>query len=346
MKKSMMTLAALLTAVALTSCSNDSFDEKTSLLTPSNQEILFSTGVQTRGAAFTSSDPNSVTPFKVFAYQHTGGASYINGGVITWDGTKTAYVPDNTYYWPESGSLDFLAVYPSDVTFATVPSAYNSFAYTASTTIGNQVDLMVATATNLSKTDGNVALAFSHLLSQISVQAKVSTNLQVEISDVTFHNLQPTGTFDGTVLSASGTVTNYSISMASPQTLTQAGGTVDLTGTNVLLLIPQTVTAWDKTGTASTNTTNSYITATIAVKSADGGTTLLASGDVYFPVAIAWTAGKHYTYTLNFGDATSPTANGVGYQDNGSDVTLTGATKITFSTTVTGWDDVAVPVTF
>ena len=161
MKKSMMTLAALLTAVALTSCSNDSFDEKTSLLTPSNQEILFSTGVQTRGAAFTSTDPNSVTPFKVFAYQHTGGASYINGGVITWDGTKTAYVPDNTYYWPESGSLDFLAVYPSDVTFATVPSAYNSFAYTASTTIGNQVDLMVATATNLSKTDGNVALALS-----------------------------------------------------------------------------------------------------------------------------------------------------------------------------------------
>ena len=337
-------IAAALMAGSLASCTvNDEIDTQSSQLTPSNKEIKFTVGDMTRGTAFTGTAANSIPSFKVYAFTASATSSpYINGGVYTY-GTD-AYVPDNTYYWPESGNLDFLAVYPADITI-TAPAGYQSFSYTAPTTIGEQKDLMVATLGNQAKSASASALslAFSHLLSQISVKAKVSTNLTVNISDVTIKNVKPTGTYNGTTFSVddTSTATDYSIGI-SAQDLPTDGTETDLTGTNVLLLVPQTTTAWDGSSEVST-TTGSYLEVTLTAKNGEsyvlGNSTTPAK--VYFPLTINWASQKHYTYVLNFGASDSTTGDGFGKDANGTDTGLTGdgSTKITFTTTVSSWGD-------
>ena len=348
-------MAAVLVAGSLTSCSSsDDLESKASALTPSDKEIKFTVGDLTRGTAFTGDATALGTAgYQVFAYTHETPTIYIN---------RVVY-PGGTAYWPTTGSLDFLALYPKTLTATEVaPTAWNSFSYTAPTAIDDQVDLMAATAENKSSSDGDVSLEFSHLLSQISIQAKAATNLEVTVKSVEFHNVKTTGTFNGTALSAGTDLNNYAISF-DEKTLDSDGTVADLTGNKVLLLVPQTTTAWpteagyaesiDYNDTDENGTKGSYIKVELKVK--NGAAYVLGAADnyatVYFPLAINWVKQKHYTYTLIFGASDSDTGDGFGYDGEIGDtdtegsgtteeVDLPGQTSITFSTTVSDWEDV------
>ena len=356
-------MAAALMAGSLTSCTvNDEIDTQSSQLTPSNKEIKFTTGI-TRGTAFTGTSFGASDTYKVYAY--SGSTKYIDG--ITY--------PGGSSYWPESGTLQFLALYPASLTPAvtyTESETKYGFSYTASTTIGNQVDLMAATASG-SKTSDAVALNFSHLLSQISVKAKAATSLTVNIQSVEIHNVKTTGTFNGTELTAEEALSNYAISFTA-QDLPSDGSSVDLTSTDVLLLVPQTTSAWPTTaGSACSISYNdgesgskgSYIKVVLTVK--NGSDYVLgtdeAAATIYFPLAISWEKQKHYTYELCFGSSSSDT-DGYGYDgaigdddtegsgnphdaDLGGGEGQTAPTVISFSTTVSSWTDVtAEEITF
>lgn len=349
-------MAAVLVAGSLTSCSSDDQESKTSALTPSDKEIKFTVGDITRGTAFTGDASDLETDgYQVFAYTHESPTKYID---------RVVY-PGGTAYWPTTGSLDFLALYPKTLTASQVaPTAWNNFSYTAPTAIANQVDLMAATATD--KSSGTVDLAFSHLLSQISIKAKAATNLTVTIKSVELHNVKTTGTFNGTALSAGEDKANYAIDFTE-KTLDADGTVADLTDDNVLLLVPQTATAWP-TGAGSAQSIDyndndasgakgAYIKVELKVK--NGETFVLGTADnyamVYFPLAINWTAQNHYTYTLTFGDSNSP-SDGFGYKDtvdgedgsgNPEDAEPTGVTQIGYNVTVSPWTDLdPTPVIF
>ena len=353
MKKSYSFLmAAALMAGSLTSCTvNDDIQTKSD--NRNGEPISFTTGVQTRGTAFkgtgSGADENNprVGAFKVYAFT-TGETTspYINGGVYTW--STDIYVPDNTYYWPATGNLDFLAVYPSDIDI-TVPAGYQSFSYTVPTAIGEQKDLMTATMGNQTKTADALALAFTHKLSQISFSAEVSTNLSVIINEVGIYNVKSKGDFSGTgfAVDESSEAVSYVHTFTTDATVTNAA-VADLSNGNVMLLVPQTTTAWEGT-TAITSAAGSYIKVKLKVKNGDS----FVLGDagtykeVYIPLAINWTSGKHYTYKLQFGSASSG-SNGFGKDDSGSDVDLTGegSKKITFTASVTDWTDESSTITF
>ena len=344
-------MAAVLVAGSLTSCSSDDQESKTSALTPSDKEIKFTVGNITRGTAFIG----NATDLETAGYQ-----------VFAWTTTPELYInrvvyPGGTAYWPTSGSLNFLALYPRTLTASQVaPTAWNSFSYTAPTAIDDQVDLMAATAENKTSAGGDVALAFKHLLSQISIQAKAATNLTVTIKSVELHNVKTTGTFNGTALTEGTAIDNYAIDFTE-QALAADGAVADLTDDNVLLLVPQTTDAWP-TGAGSAQSISyndgesgakgSYIKVELKVK--NGETQVLPTSGtgyatVYFPLAITWTAQKHYTYTLTFGDSSSP-SDGFGYtgeigdtdtegSGNPKDAEPTGVTKIGYTVTVSDWED-------
>ena len=351
-------MAAVLVAGSLTSCSSsDDMESKASALTPSDKEIKFTVGDITRGTAFTGdATALGAAGYQVFAYTHESPTKYID---------RVVY-PGGTAYWPTTGSLDFLALYPKTLTASQVnPTAWNVFSYTAPTAIDDQVDLMAATATDKNSASGDVALAFSHLLSQISIQAKAATNLTVTIKSVELHNVKTTGTFDGTALNEGEDKANYAISF-DEKTLDADGAVADLTGSKVLLLVPQTTTAWPtEAGSAvsiayndgESGSKGSYIKVELKVKNGDSFVLGAAESyaTVYFPLAINWTAQKHYTYTLTFGDSSSP-SDGFGYKDtvdgedgsgNPEDAEPTGVTQIRYNVTVSPWTDIdPTPVIF
>ena len=354
MKKSYSFLmAAALVAGSLASCTvNDDIQTKSSNL----QEIKFATGVQTRGTAFNGDGSGSdvdnprLTDFQIYAFNAGTSTSYINGGVYTWESTE--YKPDNTYYWPASGNLDFLAIAPSNV-LAAAPTDAKTFTYTVADDISAQKDLMSATLLNQAKPDPIAALnlTFNHLLSKISLKAKVSTNLTVTIYGVSICNVKPQISFADAdpAVTVGGSAKTYTVDLSeSPVTLPTDGSAADLTGSNVLLLVPQTLTAWDKTA-AATASTGSYLKVSLKVQ--NGSTYALGSAeapvDIYYALGTTWTAGKHYAYTLNFGDPNSTTSDdGFGSDVDGNDEELSNVAAITFTASVVGWDDVDTTIDF
>ena len=346
-------MAAVLVAGSLTSCSSsDDMESKASALTPSDKEIKFTVGDITRGTAFTGdATALGAAGYQVFAYTHESPTKYID---------RVVY-PGGTAYWPTTGSLDFLALYPKTLTASQVnPTAWNVFSYTAPTAIDDQVDLMAAMAENKTSTGGDVALAFSHLLSQISIQAKAATNLEVTIKSVELHNVKTTGTFNGTALSAGSEINNYAIDFTE-QALAADGTVADLTDDNVLLLVPQTTAAWPaEAGSAvsiayndgESGSKGSYIKVELKVK--NGDSFVLGAADsyatIYFPLTINWIAQKHYTYTLIFG-ANDSESDGFGYDGEIGDTETEGSgnpetpdlpaelSSIGFTVTVSPWED-------
>ena len=345
-------MAAVLVAGSLTSCSSDDQESKTSALTPSDKEIKFTVGNITRGTAFIG----NATDLETAGYQ-----------VFAWTTTPELYInrvvyPGGTAYWPTSGSLNFLALYPRTLTASQVaPTAWNSFSYTAPTAIDDQVDLMAATAENKDKDGGDVSLDFSHLLSQISIQAKAATSLAVTVKSVELHNVKTTGTFNGTALSAGEDKANYAIDFTE-KTLDADGTVADLTDAKVLLLVPQNTTAWptgenaaqsiDYNDNDASGAKGAYIKVKLKVK--NGETFVLGAADsyatIYFPLTINWIAQKHYTYTLIFG-ANDSESDGFGYDGEIGDTETEGSgnpetpdlpaelSSIGFTVTVSPWED-------
>ena len=360
-------MAAVLVAGSLTSCSSDDQESKTA---QSQQEIKFSANAElTRGSVYTGTDgPSSML---VYAFKNTAPATnYIPAA--TYTESAGIYTCATTYYWPtgtaDTDKLTFLALYPTSLAtngnFTYSDNTIPSFSYTASTTIGDQVDLMAAKSEPLllsGTTAGKVDLTFSHLLTQVVFKGYVeeTANLIVNVTGIEIHNVKSTGTTTtGTALTAGDDKVNYSVTPATTLLGQGSAAATDLTTTtsNALMLIPQTgAAAWATTpSTAVSIATNDggdknpYVKVSVKVQNKTNNDYVLgaadAAQDIYFPLSPDWGAGKKVTYTLRFG-ATDGAGHGVGYDADGNPEELN-ATAITFSATVTDWEDEAQTVTF
>ena len=364
MKKSTVMLWAIFGAL-LMGCSDE---EIANVETSSRNAIGFnvlSNAAETRATPTTPSNLTS-TDFDVFAFTADGTA--FMGKVDTdfgHDGVKIVYKngkwdyddANDLRYWPTE-ALDFYAFNPGTVSEdmmvfysweATKDVQKISYTcmdeYGSGTTHANY-DVMYAMAKGQTKdmNNGIVKFNFKHILSQVVFKAKTQyDNMQVDIDMIKIHNFKFAGAFT-LPATAEETGSWSSSDLAFPHAFTvvkNANITVnsnteatDITTNTPMLNIPQELTAWKVSETATKskleadNAKQCYLE--IACKIRQSGAYLLGSASeyktIYVPFGDTWEQGKRHIYTLIFGG---------GYDDQGEAV----LNPIQFDAETTGWVD-------
>ena len=174
MKKNVLYLAAGL--LALASCSQD---ETTG--TDNGGSIRFrpAVGNVTRGPVITT---DNITTFKVSSYVTGAAANFFTD--LQVNKTGSSWNTAQVYYWPGTGTLNFFAYAPVDVTTVTVsPTARAINNFSPAAKVAEQKDVVVAFATGTKAANENsgVPLTFKHALSQIEVKAKSANTTAYEI---------------------------------------------------------------------------------------------------------------------------------------------------------------------
>ena len=372
--------------LALASCSNDKVVEQNPSKVVEANALQIYPEIQglTRGTVW---DNSNFTEFKLTTsgtFQEDGttintGDDVLTGVTVqksgsTWSILKAGAA--TTYYWPnKSATSDFTAWAPTTQN-ATGAATAN---YTASTTIADQEDILVAfNSGSATDFEAGVPLKFRHILSQIVIKADnaAKNKIQIKVKDVRLNNIKSAGTWalpTASTASALGynpwssvaTEVNYLTSVGTTTPITLDGSTKDLTGANPLLLIPQQLGAGDiEHGNGQylsvlvqiqdlsiadgTNDTKKAIFPKINVAPATSET---IADQQYAWAAVdvntEWEPGKKYIYTLHF------TENGYGKvdenQDDGGDETpgvdpgedvVDAPVKLVLDVEVIDWTDV------
>ena len=365
MKKSTVMLWAIFGAL-LMGCSDE---EIANVETSSRNAIGFnvlSNAAETR-ATPTTPDNLTSTDFDVFAFT-TDGTAFM-GKVDTdfgHDGVKIVYKngkwdyddANDLRYWPTE-ALDFYAFNPGTVSEDMMvfysweaTKDVQKISYTCMDEYGAgthaNYDVMYAMAKGQTKdmNNGIVKFNFKHILSQVVFKAKTQyDNMQVDIDVIKIHNFKFAGAFT-LPAAADGTGSWSSSDLAFPHAFTvvkNANITVnsnteatDITTNTPMLNIPQELTAWKVSETATKskleadNAKQCYLE--IACKIRQSGAYLLGSASeyktIYVPFGDTWEQGKRHIYTLIFGG---------GYTDQGKAV----LNPIQFDAETTGWVEAA-----
>ena len=363
MKKKFLFVA--LSALALTACVNDETIE----MNPGNALTFRATsGNATKSQITTTS---TIKDFKVWGYyqneaEKQSNVPFMEAQEVVKNGDVWTYSP--TRFWPESGTIDFYSVSPASVNASISGSSQKIENYTVSTNVDEQIDLLYAVNKDCSKADNGqsgVQVNFRHALSQIVFKAKSSNEaIVVDIKGVTLVKAKTTGTFtyptkttspyddpestdydteinDGTS-ALSGTWGTWALESATDDYAAgvtekkSIGSTaVDLTtaGSGELLLLPQTLTAWNPANGASDPGSRFLINCKIWNVSGTEKIRIWPAEDEYSEVAIpveaTWKQGKKYVYTFVFGD-------GAGYTPDGEQPSLL---KVNFDVTVDNFQE-------
>ena len=369
MKKSTVMLWAIFGAL-LMGCSDE---EIANVETSSRNAIGFnvlSNAAETRATPTTPSNLTS-TDFDVFAFTADGTAFMgKNDTEFEHDGVKIVYKNgkwdyDNASdlrYWPTEAldfyafnpgtvSEDMMAFYSWEATKDVQKISYTCMDEYGSGTTHANYDVMYAMAKGQTKdmNNGIVKFNFKHILSQVVFKAKTQyDNMQVDIDVIKIHNFKFAGAFT-LPAAADGTGSWSSSDLAFPHAFTvvkNANITVnsnteatDITTNTPMLNIPQELTAWKVSETATKskleadNAKQCYLE--IACKIRQSGAYLLGSASeyktIYVPFGDTWEQGKRHIYTLIFGG---------GYDDQGEAV----LNPIQFDAETTGWVNAAKDV--
>ncbi|RHL56510.1 fimbrillin family protein [Phocaeicola vulgatus] len=362
MKKSTVMLLAIF-GVLLMSCSEE---EIANVETSSRNAIGFnvlSNAAETRATPTTNTNLKS-TDFDVFAFT-TDGTAFM-GKVDTefgHDGVKIVYKngkwdyddANDLRYWPTE-ALDFYAFNPGTVSedmmvnyMWEASGTVQKISYTCIDEYGagthENYDVMYAMAKDRTKdmNNGVVKFNFKHILSQVVFKAKTEyDNMQVDIDMIKIHNIKFAGAFT-LPATAEETGSWSSSDLAFPHAFTvvkNANITVnskteatDITTNTPMLNIPQELTAWKVSETATKskleadNAKQCYLE--IVCKIRQSGAYLLGSASEYKTIYVpfggdTWVAGKRHIYTLIFGG---------GYNDQGEAV----LNPIQFDAETTDW---------
>lgn len=366
MKKSTVMLGAIF-GTLLMGCSDE---EIANVETSSRNAIGFnvlSNAAETR-ATPTTPDNLTSTDFDVFAFTGDGTAFMgTSSEDFGHDGVKIVHKngkwdyddPNELRYWPNE-ALDFYAFNPTAIV-GNMDSHYmwkvtkdeQKIYYSCVDEYGGthgheNHDVMYAIAKGQTKdtNSGKVKFTFKHILSQVVFKAKTQyDNMQVDIDVIKIHNFKFAGAFT-LPAAADGTGSWSSSDLAFPHAFTvvkNANITVnsnteatDITTNTPMLNIPQELTAWKVSETATKskleadNAKQCYLE--IACKIRQSGAYLLGSASeyktIYVPFGDTWEQGKRHIYTLIFGG---------GYTDQGEAV----LNPIQFDAKTTDWVNAA-----
>lgn len=373
MRKNLLALAAF-SGILFTSCSNE-MDQMVEQQKEQNA-IGFSTySMMSKGAPIIDNGAfaQNGSSFEVAAFLNDKTNPYLKAQIIHKEGGWNYANPLDKAYWPNGANdkLNFFAVAPYSDFYPTVRATGNTvqysnttndksmkITYTVPTATSEQQDLMYATTAPMGKNEtqnGNVPLNFKHALNQIHFMGKTdSENLRVEIATngIEVCNIKNSGTLTATNANSTWTAkdpkVDYTIetvkikNVAAPVVINSTSNAIS-NPSNVLMLIPQTITPWDLSPIAS-GQTNSYLKINCKIWVNNGGSEQEAdrvylhgsaptaepesNGYAALYVPFAGTSmnqiGKKITYTLIFGG---------GYTDEGLPI----LTPITFTTDVEDW---------
>ena len=345
-------------AMLLASCSNDEVVE-----TNTGTPIDFRIGMATRAIETTVTNLPSIY---VTAFNDDGGNSFFDE--FKKKDVTAEYRSEQKHYWLGDGkTMQFYAYAPSKeelgVTPDITPTSQKLDDFVPASQASAQKDFITAYATGTEAANGStgVPLHFEHRLSQIEVRAKNSnTNYVYKVKGVRISEIKSKGTFDFKVKTwdLKQENANYWATYDTPVTL---GGEMksimdkesSTTNSNVMIL-PQTLTAWDK----SENNTNkgAYLAILVNIETRDGGIVFPAAKGQYsyvsVPISQTWNAGKKYVYQLDFsngGGLVSPPVNPTDGTDEGSGDGWTPGEpvlgqEIFFTVEVTNWVEEVKPI--
>ena len=220
MKKSLFFVA--LGALALTSCNQDEVKQV-------NQDAVTFSVVAENASRGTVITTESIDAFNVTAYlqeKYTGpeGEYTANGTVFMDDMTVSkaedgTWTPAVTKFWPTSGTVNFYSYAPLSIQSGVkFDKTSQTIDYAVPTACEEQVDVLYALNTGLSKANKNVGVNFRHALSQVLFRAKCTKeDLKVYIQGVRVANVKNAGTLTMPTIAttfqyASDPVTSPSIS--------------------------------------------------------------------------------------------------------------------------------------
>ena len=290
-------------ALAFASCAKDTVKEISNGLA-----IDFRVATQTRATETTT---DNLTEFNVTAVSvDASGAETTNYFTnVTFAKNGTFFFSNPAYYWPNEGSLNFVAWAPVTLTGVSVNNAAKTLAgFTPAAEVVNQVDFVAATASGskANETDG-VELTFNHKLSQIQIKAKnAHEGYTYTVKGIRIANVGTTATYDfvdGTWGTPTATA-SYEVMFASEVTL----------AAEAVSLLPADIKVGEATVTSGSAMLIPQDLATVATDAAfelyvnvvsKGGSQVFPEtvGTAYdwMPVAIdtKWLAGNSYLYTLD-----------------------------------------------
>lgn len=306
-------------------------DDITTRAAIANTEEFLTDGRQFRVWAFMKKD-NTDTWTAMTSDYNDQPLQAVDVTYVKWRNEWLTYDANNptttvVYYWPRPEyAVNFYAVYPKTITFT--PET-KKLSYTVPVD-GMDNDVMYATHTG--QRDGTekagqrkaASMDFHHALTQVSFYAKLHSDLvslgwQVEVNSITLCNVKSQGTLQ---LNASATnddqfaelssPVNYSLAMNADRLAVTTGeaGNVPLTSpTNIAMLLPQQLTAWNNnnasetSGTTIPTTDGCYLAVSLMVKDSENSPVFGSDPITVFSpfdcgVADGWKSGLRYKYTL------------------------------------------------
>lgn len=299
MKK--MLFAATIAAAALAGCSKDTVNEA------QPKAMSFETYVAkaVRSTPVTGTQFADGSKIGVFAYNTNADAwsaanigtyaAYMTNVELTKASGTWTYSP--VKYWVAGKKYTFFGYAPYDAS-ATVANGVLSF--TVPTTIADQKDLMYAlpladkTWNGTDETVPAVTFAFRHALSQVKFSLKTATDYSelytITLKSITINGVSSVGSLsllDG-AWSTLGTPVNYEAVVDNTLVLNSDGYQATGKGSDVLMLLPQSLT----------NTKVDIVLTVAATASGDAS----KNGDQAVTATIAsgqWEANKIYNYQVN-----------------------------------------------
>lgn len=370
--KKVILLTACTVAVLLSGCSDNELASVGDGIGTSTQSAIgfhvVGNQAETRATPITPSNITT-TNFNVYAFTNDGKAFMgsndtelgRNGINISYKGEKGSgkwdyTTPSDLHYWQGTTPLNFYAVSPGTVNEKIMAYLWNfnsneqkiiysSFDEYGVTSLPENIDVMYAIAPNQTKDTykGKVKFTFKHILSQVVFKAKtLSTHMEVKIKDIKIHNFRVGGTFTlPTTSSEKGTwaltdPTSGSkwgaFTVVKEKNITVTNNSTDISEKTPMLLIPQTLKAWDvqtpKTKNDADDAGESYLE--ITCKITQNGFYLHGSDSeyktLYVPFGTKLEQGKRHIYTLIFGG---------GYDDQGQPILQ----PINFEAETEDWTD-------
>lgn len=174
--------------------------------------------------------------------------------------------------------------------------------FTVNNDVAKQKDLLVATATGTwDSTGGNLSFTFDHACSALRFYMKKAKNISgytLTVTSVQLCNVVNEGKyFFNTASWVPGTTTaNYTIFSGSATLDDTDYTTMDPSGTPYLILIPQTLTAWDATTAIESATAQSYLQITCTITGPTSYT-----GTAYIPFGATLEKGTQHDVKINIG---------------------------------------------
>lgn len=326
--RKLFTMGFAAAALLLGSCAQNEVMES-----PAEQKAIGFTTLNDRVTANTRAANDAKSPYGVFAVRSNATSVWFmnNLKVTTGQDDKDTYGP--AYYWPTGGAtVDFYAYAPYKESQThivlnnnTAPTSGSPLSITYTVPGGAQEDFTVATPKTGMNYDsdtqnkGNVPFIFSHMLSKITVDAKLKDELGGT------NGAGYTMTFTSAELKVSSNQGTVDLTTGTPPALSTEGTPATYSGTKSYMFMPQA--SW--VSGQATKVSLQLIGVTIKHNGADYWTGNMKVYNISEDDLTdnTFLAGKHYKITFTIGAKAA----------DGSDNPVFGE-AITFSSSVAAWN--------